>query len=322
MASEFELIKHYFTRPTTHSQLGVGDDGALLRVSAGMELVVSTDMLVAGTHFLEDTNAEALGWKVLAVNISDLAAMGATPRWAVLAVALPKADEVWIEDFCRGLFSCAQAHDVDLVGGDTTRGPLNLCPTLFGEVPQGQALLRSGARPGEQIWVSGNPGLAALGLAHLQGSCRLSEPALANCLDALHRPKPRVGLGLALRGIASSAIDVSDGLLADLGHILERSRVGAKVHLERMPQAASRACPDEALARRCLLGGGDDYELLFTAPQERQETILAISAALDLPLTPIGEILASDDNVPQLLSSGKALALEGRLGFDHFGASP
>ena len=318
MASEFELIARYFDRATQHTRLGVGDDGALLRVAPGMELVVSTDMLVAGTHFLADTDPQDLGWKALAVNLSDLAAMGANPRWAVLAVSLPAPDETWIREFCRGLFACAESFGVDLVGGDTTRGPLNLCPTIFGEVPAGLALLRSGARAGEQIWVSGKPGLAALGLAHLHGRCQLSEHLLSDCLAALQRPQPRVALGLALRNIASSAIDVSDGLLGDLGHILERSGVGAVVYLENLPDAASRACSDPQVARQCLLGGGDDYELLFTAPRARQQEILAISASSGLPLTAIGDIVAASEPRLVLLDAGVAMPTPGKLGFDHF----
>lgn len=320
MASEFDLIARYFSRPTSHTRLGVGDDGAILRLAPGMELVVTTDMLVAGTHFLPDCDPQALGWKTLAVNVSDLAAMGATPRWAVLAVALPGADENWIAEFCKGLFACADAHGVDLIGGDTTRGPVNLCPTVFGEVPFGQALLRSGARRADQIWVSGTPGLASLGLAHVQGRCRLAEPALTNCLAALNRPQPRVALGLALRGIASSAIDVSDGLLGDLGHILERSGVGAVLEFERMPDAAARACSDADLAQRCLLAGGDDYELLFTAPHAQREAIMAISARLSLQLTSIGEIEAGSGL--RLLSAGQELALADYGSYDHFAQTP
>jgi len=328
MASEFDLIARYFTHPTTHTQLGVGDDGALLRVAPGMELVVSTDMLVAGTHFLPNAEPEALGWKTLAVNVSDLAAMGAEPRWAVLAVALPGADEPWIASFCAGLFACAEAFGVDVIGGDTTRGPLNLCPTVFGEVPTGQALLRSGARPGDQIWVSGTPGLAALGLAHMQGRYQLSKPALTDCLSALHRPQPRANLGVALRGVASAAIDVSDGLLGDLAHILERSAVGAVLHLERMPDAAARACSDQTLARQCLLSGGDDYELLFSAAPARRDAILAMATSLGLPLTPIGEIVAQGEDLGpgdkslRLLAAGQELPLAAYRGFDHFAATP
>lgn len=316
MLSEFELIARYFTRPTPHTVQGVGDDGAIVRVAPGMELVITTDMLVAGTHFLPDTEPEALGWKTLAVNVSDLAAMGARPRWAVVAVALPEVDEPWIAAFARGLFACADAFGIDVIGGDTTRGPINLCPTLFGEVPQGGALLRSGARVGDEIWLSGAPGLAALGLAHLQGRCILSEPALTDCLAALDRPQPRVALGLALRGIASAAIDVSDGLLADLGHILERSGVGAALQLDRLPATALGACPDQVLARDCLLAGGDDYELLFTAAPGHHAEIAALAGELGLALTCIGGIVSGNSLTLQD-ADGRAVDILHR-GFDHF----
>src|SRR6185369_3670167 len=204
MASEFDLIRRHFTRAPCHTDLAVGDDAALLSPRPGMQLVVSTDMLVAGTHFLPDTEPESLGWKALAVNLSDLAAMGAEPRWAVLSLALPAADEAWIAALARGFFACAEAYGVDLAGGDTTRGPLNLCPTVFGVVPAGQAILRSGARAGDDLWISGQPGRAALGLAHLRGETILTGAQLEDCLLALHRPQPRVQLGLALRGLASA----------------------------------------------------------------------------------------------------------------------
>ncbi|OIQ95927.1 thiamine-monophosphate kinase [mine drainage metagenome] len=316
MLSEFELIARYFTRPTPHAVQGVGDDGAIVRVAPGMELVITTDMLVAGAHFRPDAEPEALGWKTLAVNVSDLAAMGARPRWAVLAVALPEVDEAWIGAFARGLFACADAFGVDVIGGDTTRGPINLCPTLFGEVPQGRALLRSGARVGDEIWVSGAPGLAALGLAHLQGRCILSEPALTDCLAALTRPQPRVALGLALRGIASAAIDVSDGLLADLGHILERSGVGASLRWERLPHAALSACPDSDLAQDCLLAGGDDYELLFAAAAGRHDEIEVLASEIGLALTCIGSIVPGNSLTLQA-ANGRAVPVPHR-GYDHF----
>lgn len=215
--SEFDLIRRFFTRDTPHAILGVGDDAALLQVSAGNVLAVSTDMLVCGTHFLPDADPFLLGHKTLAVNLSDMAAMGAAPRWATLSIALPEADETWLAQFSAGFFALAQQYGVELVGGDTTRGPLNLCVTIFGEVPAQQALRRSGAQVGDEIWVSGYLGDAAL--AHLQGRIALSDAELAACLPALHQPQPRVALGLALRGIANSAIDISDGLLADLGQI-------------------------------------------------------------------------------------------------------
>ena len=319
MPSEFELIERHFKRSTRHTVLGVGDDAALVQPTPGHELVVSTDMLVAGTHFLADTDPLELGWKTLAVNVSDMAAMGATPRWAVLAAALPAATESWVMAFARGFFACADAFGVDVVGGDTTRGPRNFCVTIFGEAPAGQALRRSGARPGDEIWVSGKPGLAALGLAHLQGRCRLTEPALAECLSALQRPQPRVALGLRLRGLASAAIDVSDGLLADLGHVLKQSGVAATVNDAQLPAAALAGCEDAALAHDCLLAGGDDYELLFTVPAARHDEVVAVGDALRLALTCIGSIEEGAAGALRLLAADGSERPAGRRGYDHFG---
>jgi len=314
---EFDLIRRYFIRPTRHTELGVGDDAALFRPRPGMELAISTDMLVSGTHFLPDTDPESLGWKALAVNVSDLAAMGAEPRWALLAASLPNADEAWVAAFSRGFFACADAFAVDVIGGDTTRGPLNLAPTILGEVPIGQALRRSGAKAGEHIWVSGTPGLAALGLAHLQGRTVLKAPA--PCVAALERPQPRVALGLALRGMASSAIDISDGLFADLGHILEESGCGAEIEDARLPWAPVLAATEDGeLARSCLSAGGDDYELAFTAPPEKEAELLALSERLALPLARIGIIVAAPPGQLSLLNpAGQAVPL-GKRGFDHF----
>jgi len=316
--SEFELIARHFTRPVRHTVLGVGDDGAVLRPAPGMDLVVTTDMLVAGTHFLPDADAEALGWKALAVNLSDLAAMGAQPRWAVVAASLPAADETWIAAFARGFFACAEAFEVDVIGGDTTRGPLNLAPTVFGEVPQGQALTRAGAQSGDELWVSGTPGLAALGLNHRLGKVSLGEAAMAPCLAALDRPQPRVALGLALRGVASAAIDVSDGLLADIGHILERSGLAADIEFARLPHAALETGADAAIAQRCLIAGGDDYELAFSAPPARCGDIEALSAQLGLPLTRIGRLRASPAGELILRDADGQPMPVGRRGFDHF----
>ncbi len=234
MPSEFDLIRRHFSRPPRHTDLAVGDDAALLSPRAGMQLAVSTDMLVSGTHFFPDTDPEDLGWKTLAVNVSDLAAMGAEPRWAFLALALPAADDAWISAFARGLFACADAYGVDLAGGDTTRGPLNLSVTIIGEVPAGKAITRAGARAGDELWISGQPGLASLGLAALRGEVALDAAGHARCVDALQRPLPRVELGLQLRSLATAMLDVSDGLLGDLAHILERSGVGAIVEASRL----------------------------------------------------------------------------------------
>ncbi|MDP2142523.1 MAG: thiamine-phosphate kinase [Gallionella sp.] len=311
--SEFDLIRRHFTRATPGAVLGVGDDAALLQPAAGMVLAVSTDMLVSGTHFFPDADPFLLGHKTLAVNLSDLAAMGATPRWATLALSLPAADEVWLEKFSAGFFALAQQHGVDLVGGDTTRGPLNLCVTIFGEVPPQQALRRSGAQVGDDIWVSGMLGDAALALLHLQGRITLDEADFAACVSRLHRPQPRVGLGLALRGIANSAIDVSDGLLADLGHILECSNVGAEIAFEALPVSqVLRSCSQQKLA----LSGGDDYELCFTVSATQREEIDRLAVQLGLPLTRIGKIVAGRGCIVQD-ASGNPLNIETE-GYDHF----
>ena len=319
MPSEFDLIRRHFTRPTRHTDLAVGDDAALLHARPGTQLAVSTDMLVSGTHFFADTDPEDLGWKTLAVNVSDLAAMGATPRWAFLALALPGADEAWIAAFARGFFACADAHGVDLAGGDTTRGPLTLSVTIIGEVPQGQAITRAGGRPGDDLWVSGQPGMAALGLAALRGEARISTAGSAACIAALQRPQPRVALGLALRGIATAMLDVSDGLLGDLGHILECSATGAIIDVGALPLAALRDNgADEALARRCLLGGGDDYELLFAAPAARRADVEVLAGQLGLALHRIGE-LGAEPGTLWLREADGRLVPGTRSGYDHFG---
>jgi thiamine-monophosphate kinase len=317
MPGEFDLIARYFTRPTPQAVLGPGDDCALLAPAPGMELAITTDMLVSGTHFLPDTDPHQLGWKALAVNLSDLAAMGARPRWVLLAVSLPDADETWIAAFAAGFFACAERYAVDLVGGDTTRGPLNVCVTALGEVPAGAALRRDGAKVGDDLWVSGAPGLAALGLAHLQGRTNLAEALATCCICALQKPLPRVELGLALaqRKLAHAAIDVSDGLLADLGHIAERSGVDAEVFLRQLPRLPAGA---EPLARDCQLAGGDDYELVFAASPGKRDELAEVAAQLDLPLSRIGRAIEGQGAVRLLDESGQELPIT-RKGFDHFG---
>lgn len=318
MPSEFDLIDRYFVRPTPQAVLGPGDDCALLAPSPGMELAVTTDMLVAGTHFFADTDPFQLGWKSLAVNLSDLAAMGARPRWVLLAGSLPKADEAWIAAFTKGLFACAERYGADLVGGDTTRGPLNLCLTAMGEVPPGAALRRDGARVGDDLWVSGQIGFAALGLAQLQARTQLAEALVLRCITALQRPLPRVELGLVLRErkLAHSAIDISDGLLADLGHIAERSQLDAEVFLGQLPCLPVGA--DPKLARQCQLAGGDDYELIFSAAPEKRAEIAALAAELDLALWRIGQIVAGSGEVRLLDADGQTVPVSDK-GFDHFG---
>jgi len=321
MAGEFALIDRYFARPTPSAVLGPGDDCALLEPSPGMQLAVTTDMLVAGTHFYPDTDPLNLGWKALAVNVSDLAAMGARPRWATLAGALPVVDEVWIGKFAEGFFACAAAYGVDIVGGDTTRGPLNLCITAFGEVAPAQALRRDGAKAGDLIYVSGRPGLASLGLAHLQGKIELPEPWRRLCLTSLEKPRPRVALGLRLLGVASAAIDVSDGLLADLGHIAKRSGLAAAVKLVQLPHLPKGPTPESiprALALDCQLAGGDDYELCFTVPPALNLQIAPIAAALELPLWCIGQMTAGTvGEVTVFDPDGLPIVFDHR-GFEHF----
>ena len=288
----------------------MGDDCARVAPAEGFELAVTTDMLVEGRHFLPGADPRALGHKALAVNLSDLAAAGATPRWIVLALCLREADEAWLSAFSAGLYALAERHGVDLVGGDTTRGPvLTIAITAFGEAPDGQALSRAGARPEDDIWVSGALGGAALALMH---------PELEEAARRLHEPQPRVALGERLRGIASAAIDVSDGLAGDLGHILERSQVGARLSYDDVPKDVSFAGLSESeTERRCVLSGGDDYELLFTAAGARRADIAALSAELNLPLTRIGSI-EGQAGLRIVDAAGRPVPFAG--GFDHFAA--
>lgn len=317
MSSEFELIRRYFMRPAQSAVLGVGDDCALLRPKHGMLLAASTDMLLAGRHFLPDADPRQLGHKALAVNLSDLAAMGADPRWAMLALALPEADEAWIAAFAEGFFALAVRFETELIGGDTTRGPLAISITVLGEVPPELALRRDAALAGDEIWLSGATGEAGLGLAHLQGRVRLEGRAREACLARLHAPEPRVDLGRRLRGLARSAIDVSDGLLADLGHILEASGVGADVRWPAVPKAAAiAACADQVLARECVLAGGDDYELVFTAPPFRRAEIEAIGKELGIVLSRIGVCMPGTPEVALRDAAGATLPVP--PGFDHF----
>ncbi len=328
--SEFNLIQTYFTRPTPSAELGVGDDAALVKISEGKELAISTDMLVSGTHFFPDADPFLLGHKTLAVNLSDLAAMGAVPRWATLSLSLPYdthsrpsplsvgegrvVDEAWLQKFSEGFFALADDNGVELIGGDTTRGPLNLCVTIMGEVPCGKALRRDGAQVGDDIWVSGKLGQAALGLANLQGKFKFYGEVREACLKALHQPQPRVALGLALRGIAHSAIDISDGLLADLGHILQRSQVGAEVGAALIPCVDDGV--EEELALRCALSGGDDYELCFTAAADAHDALIALAEQLKFPLTRIGYIRAELGCVVRD-AQGSEMKIE-KAGYDHF----
>ena len=309
---EFDLIGRYFSRPVQRAALGIGDDCALFAPGPGMQLAVSSDMLVEGRHFLGTVAPDRLGHKALAVNLSDLAACGARPLAFTLALAMPRAEEAFLEGFSRGLFALADAHGCELVGGDTTQGPLNICITVFGEVPHGQALLRSGARVGDDLYVSGTLGDARLALEVFRGTVALPGDAFDAVRGAMELPTPRVALGQALRGVASSAIDVSDGLLGDLG----RSRVGARVEVDAVPRSAVLRGQSLAWQRECTLAGGDDYELLFTAPASQAAAVRDAAHRSGVAATRIGRIEAE----PALrLVDANGAAVDNRFrAFDHF----
>lgn len=292
MLSEFDLITQFFTRPARRAALGIGDDCALLTPTPGMQQAISSDMLVEGRHFFPDADPCKLGHKSLAVNLSDLAAMGATPVAFTLAFALPDSDAGWLQPFSQGLFALADAHDCELIGGDTTKGPRNICITIFGEVPHGQSLRRAAAQAGDDIWVSGTLGDARLALAHCWKEVALSPAAFEAAAVRLHTPTPRVALGIALRGIAHAAIDVSDGLIGDLGHILDHSRLGATVCADALPAGPMLAQHELALRRRFTIAGGDDYELCFTAPAAKRAEVLAAGQIAATAVTRIGSIEA------------------------------
>lgn len=319
---EFELIRKFFQRPVHRSPLGVGDDCALLAPAPGMQLAVSTDMLVEGRHFFADVNPQFLGHKALAVNLSDLAAIGAKPLAFTLALSLPRADASWCQAFADGLFALAGQHQCELVGGDTTQGPLTICITVFGEVPAGQALLRSGAQVHDDIWVSGSLGDARIALDALLRQHALPPAVLAQARQRLEQPTPRVALGLALRGIATSCLDISDGLLGDLNHILEASQVGACIdaNITRGLMRARRHPMMAALAMSridaCTLAGGDDYELCFTAPPDAQSAVREAAAQAGVPVTCIGRIEA-ERGVRVMAPGGQQLPLR-FAGFEHF----
>lgn len=327
---EFELIERYFVRTSQVGDavtLGIGDDCALLAPKPGMQIAISTDLLIEGRHFLSTVSPESVGHKSLAVNLSDLAACGARPLAFTLALSLPQVDEAWLEGFSRGLFALADEHHCALIGGDTTRGPLSICITVFGEVPAGAALLRSGAKAGEDIYVSGTLGDARLALEVFRGNVRDVPPEVfETARNRLERPTPRVALGQALRGIASSAIDVSDGLCGDLGHILHRSGVGAVLDVDRaLDLFASRAAwahapTDRSDAGRALdwvLSGGDDYELAFTAPPDGRDAVVAAAKSAATPVARIGRIRA-EPGLQLVNGKGEPIAQQAPS-FDHFG---
>ncbi len=328
LLGEFDLIARYFKRPTPRAALGVGDDCALLAPRPGTQLAISSDMLVEGRHFFADVNPASLGHKALAVNLSDLAACGATPLAFTLALSLPLADEAWLAPFARGLLSLADEHCCELIGGDTTQGPLNICITVFGEVPvvngRSAALLRSGARSGDDLYVSGTLGDARLALEALRGTLNLPTALFVAAQARMDQPTPRVALGVALRGIATSAIDISDGLLGDLGHILKASGVGATVRTSAAIELiAIKAIDtwaigliDQKTALQCVLAGGDDYELAFTAPTALRAAVAAAAQSAATPVTRIGRIEAHPGL--RLVNSEGAAVPNTYASFDHF----
>ena len=291
---EFDLITRYFTRPAKRAVLGVGDDCALWQIQPGMQLAVSTDMLVEGRHFLNTVPAKRLGHKALAVNLSDLAASGAKPVAFTLALAMPRIDETWLQGFSAGLLALADQHTCELVGGDTTQGPLTICITVMGEVPPGDALLRQGAQVGDDIYISGSVGDARLALEVMRGQLSLSASDFESCRQRMEQPQPRIALGLALRGVANACIDVSDGLAGDLGHVLKASQVGAVLTTDWVQDSAAISVAMQSLpfARRLdmALAGGDDYELLFTAAPEQAEAVQHAANEADVSVTCIGRI--------------------------------
>lgn len=315
MAGEFDLIDLIRARVVARDDvvLGIGDDAALLQPPAGMQLVVAMDTLNTGIHFPHDTAPADIGWKALAVNLSDLAAMGATPAWCTLSLSLPKPDAAWVDAFLDGFDALARQHAVALVGGDTTRGPLSVCVTVFGFVSPGRVLRRDAARVDDEIWVSGTPGDAAAALAQWSaGGTR--DPVLRARLD---RPTPRVALGLRLRELAHAAIDISDGLLADLAHVCRASSVRAEIDIDAIPVSdALRAAGLEPDTRRTLqASGGDDYELCFTAPVGARDAIVSAALEAGVPLTRIGRIVEGQGVVA---TANGAPWVPVRAGWDHF----
>lgn len=324
---EFDLIEKYFKRPARHATLGVGDDCALLGISPGQQLAISSDMLVEGRHFLSTVNPRLLGHKALAVNLSDLAACGAKPKALMLALSLPQVDPQWLSEFSRGLWALADEHDIDLIGGDTTRGPLNICITVLGEVPASEALLRSGAQVGDDIYVSGTLGDARLALEVFRGSMQVPSALFEIARLRMEQPTPRVALGLALRGIAHAAADISDGLLGDLGHILKASGVGADIETVQVVSTLACLTADQTkvqpieqldLERQLALtlSGGDDYELVFTAAPQQRDAVLAASQSSQTRVTRIGKITASSGI---LLRNAQGAVIPNHFpSFDHF----
>jgi thiamine-monophosphate kinase len=313
MTSEFEIIERYFKKKMKQTALGIGDDAAMINVQKNYQLAISSDMLVENTHFLKNTNPSHLGWKSLAVNLSDIAAMGATPKWATLSISLPKINHAWLKKFSEGFFKCADKFGIDLIGGDTTKGSLSISITIMGEIKKNTSLLRSGAKFNDDIWVTGQLGLAAMGLANLQGKLKLPPRIKIKCIRALETPSPKTSLGAYLPRYANSCIDISDGLMQDIRHILKASKVGATLLLNHIP------CEKFIQASKqyqFVLNGGDDYELLFTAAKKNRSQIKKIAKRTNTPVSVIGSI--TENQVLQILNEqGKSIKFNPK-GFDHF----
>ena len=319
MLSEFSLISRYFTRPprqNSRAVLGIGDDCALLQPASGLQTAISSDMLVEGRHFFPGADARLLGHKCLAVNLSDLAAMGAQPVGFTLALALPSVNEPWLAAFSEGLFALADQHGCELIGGDTTKGPLTICITIFGDVPPGQALRRDSAQPGDDIWVSGSLGDARTALAGYRKEIALTDADIAAAGVRMHAPTPRVALGINLRGIAHAAIDISDGLAGDIAHILARSSLGATLEVDALPAGPVLSRQPLALRRSYTLCGGDDYELCFTAPPDRRDAVVAAARQAGCTVTRVGTMEAAP-GLRLIDAAGAPLVLP-LHGFDHF----
>lgn len=320
--TEFDFIRTYLQKQQNDMQLilGIGDDAAVIRPSSGYDLCFSADMVLKNRHFFEDVAPEDLAWKVLAVNISDMAAMGARPRWVMLSAGLPELQEDWLHRFCNSFFALAQRFGITLIGGDTTRGDLVFNVTIVGELPRGQALKRNAAQLGDDVWVSGKVGLAAAALNCRLKKCRLPQTVFEQCEVELLRPEPRVALGQAILPLAHAALDISDGLAQDVGHILKASGVGAEIWADRLPTLSElkNSLTDEQWLQYTL-AGGDDYELVFTAPESRRKDLLAAAEAVQTPITRIGKITDTGRlKILDKVSDGVEIALTS-LGFDHFG---
>ena len=313
MSSEFEIIDQYFKKKMKQTLLGVGDDAAIIHIKKNREIVISSDMLVENVHFLKNTNPAHLGWKSLAVNLSDIAAMGAIPKWATLSISLPKINHSWLKEFSKGFFKCADQFGIDLIGGDTTKGPLTISITIMGEVKKNKSLLRSGAKINDDIWVTGQLGMASMGLASLQGKLKLAPSLKVKCIKALETPSPKVLIGSHLSRYANSCIDISDGLIQDLSHILKASKVGASLLLNEIP------CDQfihTSKKYQFALNGGDDYELLFTASKKHRLSIEKIAKKTNTAISVIG-VITQNKTLKIMDQKGKSISFN-KKGFDHF----